>query len=78
MQASPVQNNKIPMCASLLVEHMFEARLSHLWLSVKHLHQLQSYSTWQQKSFIPLVFGHKWRNIIEMIICIKTQICFDI
>jgi hypothetical protein len=30
MQASPVQNNKIPMCASLLVEHMFEARLSHL------------------------------------------------
>jgi len=30
MHASPVQNNKIPMCASLLVEHMFAARLSHL------------------------------------------------
>lgn len=30
------------------------------------------------KALFPWHWGHKWRNIIEMIICIKTQIWADI
>lgn len=30
------------------------------------------------KALFPRHWGHKWRNIIEMIICIKTQIWADI
>lgn len=71
---------KLCVCACVcdLVEHMLWEQLSHLAQSQAFPPTADLHYLTERGVLFPWQGGHKWRNIIEIIICMETQIWADI